>query len=185
MPVPDTAGQRQEPVVERVGLIAAGLGDAAQAFGPAEGVFDLDAAAGVGPVLGSLGVGQGRVRTFSAAAGLAVGQALGRQVVVGNQTQVAQIGQQIENVEQPQVDIELVFKQLIVVGGPAGGRAQVVDVAGGVGNQGVFTRQSFFCPSSRRPGPRRPWAGAGGARWRQAAGRAPRQKPAASGPASR
>ena len=92
MPVPDTAGQGQEPVIERGGLIAASLGHAAQAFGPADGVFHLDAAAGVGGIVGSLDVGQGSIRAFFAASWLAMRQAFGRQVVVGDQAQIAQIG---------------------------------------------------------------------------------------------
>ena len=49
MPVPDTTGQSHNPVVEGQGLVAAGLSDATQTFGPADGVLDFDAAAGVGP----------------------------------------------------------------------------------------------------------------------------------------
>ena len=84
MPVPDTTGQGQEPVSERSRLVAARLGHATQAFSPANRVFDLDAAASVGRILGSLGVGQGQVGAFFTASGLAVGQAFGRQVVVGD-----------------------------------------------------------------------------------------------------
>ena len=49
MPIPDTTGQSHNPVVGGQGLIAADVGDATQAFGPADGVLDFDAAAGVGP----------------------------------------------------------------------------------------------------------------------------------------
>jgi len=185
MPVPDTAGQGQEPVVERNGLVAASLGHAAQAFGPADGMFDLDAAAGVGRVFGSLKVGQGGVRAFFAASRLAVRQALGGQVVVGDQAQVAQIGQQFEEVEQAQVGIELVFKQVIVVGGPAGSRPQVMDVAGRVGDERIFTGQSFFYLNNQPLGPRQLAAGVGGARWHRVVARVRRRKPAASGLASR
>ena len=93
MPIPDTTRQRHHPVVEGKRLVAVDLGDAAQAFGPADGVFDLDAAAGVGGIVGSLDVGQGGVRAFFATPGLAVGQAFGRQVVIGDQAQIAQIDQ--------------------------------------------------------------------------------------------
>lgn len=85
MPIPDAASQGQAAVVERGGLIAAGLGNAAQAFGPTDGMFDLDAAAGVDAVVGPLGFGQGRVRAFFAASGLAVGETLRYHVVIGNQ----------------------------------------------------------------------------------------------------
>ena len=185
MPVPDTTGQGQEPVIEQGGLVTAGLCDATQAFGPADSVFDLDAAARMGRIFSSLGVGQARVGMFFTAAGLAVGQALGRQVVVGDQAQVAQVGQQFEEVEQAQVYIKLIFKQLIVVGSPAGSRSQVVNVAGRVGDERVFTGQSFICRSSRPPGPPRPAVGAEGARWHRATAQARRRRPAASGPASR
>ncbi|AMR26193.1 hypothetical protein A0257_03200 [Hymenobacter psoromatis] len=84
MPVPDSASQGQQTVVERGGLIAAGLGDAAQAFGPTDGVFDLDAAASVEAVVGPLSIGQGRVGALFAAAGLAMGQTLGSRLVVGD-----------------------------------------------------------------------------------------------------
>ena len=108
VPVPNTAGQSQEPVIERGGLIAAGLGHAAQAFGPADGVFDLDAAAGVGGIVGSLDVGPGGIWAFFAASRLAMRQAFGRQVVIGDQAQIAQIGQQFKEVEQTPVGIKLV-----------------------------------------------------------------------------
>ena len=94
------------------------MGDTAQVFGPADSVFGLDAATGVGIVIGPLRVGRGRRGAFFAAPRLAVRQARGGQVVVGHQTQIAQIGQQGEQVEQAQVYIELVSKQLVVVGGP-------------------------------------------------------------------
>ncbi len=126
MPVPDSASQRQQAVVEAGGLIAAGLGHAAQAFGSADGVFDLNAAAGVSGIFGSLGVGQGRVRAFFTAPGLAVGQVFRGQVVVSDQAQIAQIGQQFKKVEQAQIGIKLVFKRLVVVGRPAGSGSQVV-----------------------------------------------------------
>ena len=146
MPVPRTAGQGQEPVRERGGLVAAGLGHAARAFGPANGVFDLDAAAGVGHIVALWGTGQGGVGAFLAASGLAMGQAFGRQAVVGDRAQVAQTGQQLKEAEQARIDIECIFKQLVVVGGPAGGRPQVVDVAGRVGAERVFTGVSFILP---------------------------------------
>jgi len=57
MPVPDTAGQSEESVIERSGLVAASLGHAAQPFGPTNGMFDFYAATGVGRIFGSLGVG--------------------------------------------------------------------------------------------------------------------------------
>ena len=47
MSVPDTTSQRHHPVVESQGLVAVDLGDAAQAFGPADGVFHLHTATGV------------------------------------------------------------------------------------------------------------------------------------------
>ena len=84
MPVPTTAGQCQEPAVESCRLIAAGLGHAAQSLGPADGVFDFDAAAGVDRIRSSLGVDQGGVGAFFTASRLAVGQAVGRQVVIGD-----------------------------------------------------------------------------------------------------
>ena len=52
MPIPDTTGQDQEAVIERGGLVAVGLGHAAQAFGPADGMFGLDAAARMGHIVG-------------------------------------------------------------------------------------------------------------------------------------
>lgn len=51
MPVLGTSSQRQEPVIERSRFIAAGLGHAAQAFGPTNSVFNLHPAAGVGRIL--------------------------------------------------------------------------------------------------------------------------------------
>ena len=45
--------------MERSGLVAASLGHAAQAFGPTDGVFDVDAAASMSRIVGSLGVSQG------------------------------------------------------------------------------------------------------------------------------
>jgi hypothetical protein len=93
VPVPNITGQSQEPVIERSGLIATGLGHAVQAFGPADSVFDLNTSAGISRILGSLNIGQGRVGAFFAAEGLTVGQRLGGEVVVGHQNQVAQIGQ--------------------------------------------------------------------------------------------
>ena len=47
LPIPDTASQRHAPAVECPGLVAVNFGDSAQAFGSADGVLDLDAAAGV------------------------------------------------------------------------------------------------------------------------------------------
>lgn len=88
MPVPDSASQGQQTVVKRSGLMAAGLGDAAQAFGPPDGVFDLDAAAGVKAVVGPLGISQGRVGALFTAAGLAVRPALGSRIIVGDQPQI-------------------------------------------------------------------------------------------------
>lgn len=72
MPIPDSASQGQQAVVEGSRLIAAGLGNAAQTFSPTDGVFDLDTAAGVGRVFGALRVAQGRVGALFAAARLAV-----------------------------------------------------------------------------------------------------------------
>ncbi|AMR27897.1 hypothetical protein A0257_12905 [Hymenobacter psoromatis] len=101
MPIPDATCHGQEPVIEGIGLVAAGLRYATQSFGSADGVFDLDAAASVGRVFGPLRVAQGCVGALFTAARLAVGQALRRQVVVSDQAQVAQIGQQLEQVQQP------------------------------------------------------------------------------------
>ncbi len=77
------------------GFVAVNLGDAAQALGPADGMFDLYAASGMGVVIGALGTRQGGERMLFAAPGLAVGQAFGGQVVVGHQAQVAQISQHL------------------------------------------------------------------------------------------
>ena len=74
MPIPATAGDCHYPVIKCIRFVAEGLGDAAQAFGPADGVFDLHAATGVDAVVGALGIGQGRIRAFFAAPGLTVGQ---------------------------------------------------------------------------------------------------------------
>ena len=49
MPIPDITGQSHNPVVEGQRLVVADLGDATQAFGPADGVLDFDAAPGAGP----------------------------------------------------------------------------------------------------------------------------------------
>ena len=103
MPVPDTTRQGHHPVVEGQGFIAVDLGDAAQAFGPADGVFRLHAAADVGVVLGALRIGQRRSRYLFAAPGLAVrlavGQALRGHVVVPDRAQAPQIGQPSEQVQ--------------------------------------------------------------------------------------
>jgi len=64
------------------------LACAAQAFGPTYGVFDPDAAAGVGAVFGPLRVGEGREWLLFAALGLVVGQALRGHIVVSHQAQV-------------------------------------------------------------------------------------------------
>jgi len=185
MPIPDTTRQGHQPVVKGQGLVAVDLRDAAQALGPADGVFYLDASAGMGAIIGALGVVQRRVRRLFAAPGLAVGQAIRGHVVVAHQTQVAQIGQPGEQVQQAQVDVQLVFQQLVVVGRPAAGRPQVVDVTGRVGEERVFTGGPFFCPSSRPAGPRRPAPGGRGVRWRRARPPARPQKRPAAGPVSR
>lgn len=110
IPIPATTGDYHYSVIKCIGFVAESLGDAAQASGPADGVFDLDAAAGVGTVVGALGIGQGCIGAFFATPGLAVGQTAGRHVVLLHQTQIAQIGQQCEQVEQTQVRVKLVFK---------------------------------------------------------------------------
>ena len=89
MPIPDTAGDCHYPVIERIGFVAEGLRDASELFGPADGVFDLDAAAGMSSITGALTIGQGRNGGLFVTPGLAVGQATGRNVVVLYQTQVA------------------------------------------------------------------------------------------------
>ena len=114
MPVPNAAGDGHHSVVKRVGFVAEGLGDAAQALGTVDGVLYLDAQPGVGAVAGPLGRGQGRVGAFFAASRLAVRQTGGRQVVVADQAQEAQISQQVEQVEQVeqvQIHIELVLSR--------------------------------------------------------------------------
>lgn len=77
MPVPNAAGDGHYAVVERVEFIAVRLRDAAQAFSPADSVFDFDAAACVGAVVSALRLGQGRRGAFFAASGLAMGQTRG------------------------------------------------------------------------------------------------------------
>ena len=89
LPVPDTAGDCHYPVIERIGFAAEGLHDASEPFGPVDGVFDLDAAAGMNSIAGALTIGQGRNGVLFVTLGLAVGQAAGRNVVVLYQTQVA------------------------------------------------------------------------------------------------
>ena len=71
------------------------------------------------------------------------------------------------------------------MGGPVCGRAQVVDGAAGVGNERVFTGQSFFYPSSWPAGPRQRAPGGGAVGWRLARVPARRQIRLAAGPASR
>ena len=144
MPVLDTTSQGYHPVVEGQGLVAVDSRDAAQAFSSADGVFHLHAAAGVGAVLGALRIGQGRDRCLFAAPGLAVGQALRGHVVVPDQAQIPQIGQLGEQVQKAQVDVQFVFQHLVVVGCSAGGRPQVVDVPGRVGDERVFTGGPFL-----------------------------------------
>jgi len=73
MPIPTATGQRHNSVVKGGGFVAVDLGDAAQALGPANGVLDLDAPAGMGLVVGALDLGQGHERGLFAAPGLAVG----------------------------------------------------------------------------------------------------------------
>ena len=75
MPVPNTTRQGHHPVVEGQGVVVT-LGDAAQAFGPVDGVFYLHASARMGAVVGALHIGRGRGRPLVAALGLAVGQTL-------------------------------------------------------------------------------------------------------------
>src|SRR4028119_1282864 len=53
MPVPNAASQGHYPVIKQVGVVAVGLGDAAEPLRAADGVLDLDAAAGVGLVAGA------------------------------------------------------------------------------------------------------------------------------------
>ncbi|TDN38943.1 hypothetical protein A8B98_20785 [Hymenobacter sp. UV11] len=86
------------------------MGDAAQAFGPADSVFDPDAAARMSAIVSALGVSQGRNGAFFAASGLAMGQTRGWQVVVPDQTQIAQVSQQVKQVEEAQVYIKFIFK---------------------------------------------------------------------------
>ena len=69
MPVPDAAGNGHYRVVKRVGFVAVGLGGASESFGPADGVFNFDAAAGVGAIIGALRLCQGRSRAFFGALG--------------------------------------------------------------------------------------------------------------------
>lgn len=85
MSILNTAGNNHNSVVEGQGLIAVSSGDSAQTFGAADGVFDLDAAAGIDAVFGPLRVGQRHLRVLLATAGFAVGQALGDGAVVSNQ----------------------------------------------------------------------------------------------------
>ena len=144
MPIPDTAGDCHYPVNERIGFVAEGQRNASGPFGSADGVFDLDAAAGMSSIIGTLTIGQGRNGVLFATPGLAVGQAAGRNVVVLYQAQIAQIGQQRAQVEQARICIKPVSKQLKIMGEPACGRTQVVDVAAGVVNERVFTGPSFF-----------------------------------------
>ena len=130
---------------KRTGFVAEGLRDASEPFGSADGVFDLDAAAGVGTIAGALSIGQGRNGALFATPGLAEWDRLpARRVVVLHQAQVAQIGQQREQVEQARICIKRVSKQLGTVGGPACGRAQAMDAAAGAGNGHVFTGPYFF-----------------------------------------
>ena len=85
MSILNTAGNNHNSVVEGQGLIAVSSGDSAQTFGAADGVFDLDAAAGIDAVVGQLRVGQRHLRVLLATAGFAVGQALGDGAVVSDQ----------------------------------------------------------------------------------------------------
>ena len=64
MPIPNTAGDSHNLVVEGQGLIAVSSGDSAQALGAADSVFDLDAAAGTGAVVGPLCVSRGGTSGF-------------------------------------------------------------------------------------------------------------------------
>ena len=107
MPIPDSAGQRHNSVVKGGGFMAVYRCNAAQAFSPANGVLDLDAPTGMRLIDGALGLGQGRVWVLFAAPGLAVGQAFGSHAIVGDEAQVAQIGQHLEQVKQAQVDVGL------------------------------------------------------------------------------
>ena len=79
MPIPDTAGDCHYPVVERIGFVPEGLRDASEPLGSADGVFDLDAAAGVGTIIGALNIRQDRNGALFATPGLAVRQAAGRK----------------------------------------------------------------------------------------------------------
>ena len=56
MPVPNTTRQGHHPVVEGQGVVVT-LGDAAQAFGPVDGVFYLHESARMGAVVGALHIG--------------------------------------------------------------------------------------------------------------------------------
>ena len=76
IPILNTAGNNHNLVVEGQGLIAISSGASAQAFRAADGVFDLDAAAGIDVVVGQLRVGQRHLRVLFAMAGLAAEQAL-------------------------------------------------------------------------------------------------------------
>ena len=51
--------------------------DASEPFGSADGVYDLDVAAGVGTIIGALNISQDRNGAFFATPGLVVGQAAG------------------------------------------------------------------------------------------------------------
>ena len=62
MPILNTAGNNHNSAVEGQRLIAISSGNSAQAFGAADGVFDLDAAAGIDAVVGPLRVGQRHLR---------------------------------------------------------------------------------------------------------------------------
>lgn len=82
MSIPDTAGDCYYPVIERIGFIAEGLRDASEPFGSADGVFAIDAAAGMGTIIGALNISQDRNGALFATPGLAVGQAAGRKILV-------------------------------------------------------------------------------------------------------
>ena len=74
MPIPYTTRQGHRSVTEGQGLVAVALGDAAQAFDPADGVFYLHVSARIGVVVGALHIGQGCSRPLVVASGLAVRQ---------------------------------------------------------------------------------------------------------------
>ena len=150
MPIPDSTGQDHDSVVESGRFVAVHLRDASQTLGSADGVFDLDPLARMGLIVGALDSHQGGVRVLFTTPGLAVGHALGTYVAIGEQAQVAQIGQYLPQVGQARMHVKLVFEHLVIMPRAAGGGSQVVPVAVWGGNERIFTGDPFFYPRSRR-----------------------------------